>query len=136
MAGNFKRLIQLVRNDFPLPLGAVCNKRSLVYLENLCDLIMVCLCHPKAAGQTLLIADGQDISTPDLLRLLAQVQGKTLRLISVPVNVLKLLGRISGHSKDVRKLLNNLQVDCSSTQAILDWHPSFSLEQGIRRTVT
>jgi len=133
--GNFARLRRLAAKGWPLPLAAVHNKRSLIGVENLCDCIRVCLHHPDAAGKTLLVSDNHDISTPDLVCLLASSAGRSIRLLPIPVGVLKLLAKLCGRGPEVKRLTENLQIDCSETTRLLNWQPPVSLEQGIKRSV-
>ncbi len=133
--GNFDRLRRLAVQGFPLPLGSVNNKRSLIGVENLCDCIRVCLEHPAAVGEPLLVSDNQDISTPDLVRLLAFSAGRSIRLPPVPVGLLLLFASFCGKGAEIRRLTENLQVDCSQTLRQLNWQPPFSLEQGIKRSI-
>lgn len=131
--GNFNRLREMATRGWPLPLGAIHNKRSLISIENLCDCIRVCLTHPNAPDFPLLVSDNQDISTPGLIRLLATSTGKSIYLPSVPVLFLQLFGKITGHSADIQRLVSSLQVDCSPTMTLLNWRPPFTLEQGIKQ---
>jgi len=129
--GNFLRLIQLVQKGYPLPLGLVQNKRSLVAIDNLVDLIITCVKHPAAAGQTFLISDGEDLSTPELVRKIARAMGKKPRLVPVPLVMLRLAGRITGKSAEVERLLGSLQVDISGTREMLGWTPRISADEAI-----
>lgn len=131
--GNFGKLTQLAKKNLPLPLGAVYNKRSLVALDNLIDLIMTCIEHPKAANQTFLVSDDQDVSTTELLMMMTKAAGKEPRLIPVPVSWLTLAGKMTGKKAVVDRLCSNLQVDISHTKETLDWKPPVSLEEGIKR---
>ena len=133
--GNYGRLRRLAAKGWPLPLAAVHNKRSFIGVDNLCDCIRVCLHHPDAAGKTLLVSDNHDISTPDLVRLLASSAGRSIRLLPVPVGVLQMLAKLCGREPEVKRLTENLQVDCSETMRLLNWQPPVSLEQGIKRSV-
>lgn len=129
--GNFSRLRKLAARGWPLPLGAIDNKRSLIGIENLCDCIRVCLDHPNAPKFPLLVSDNHDISTPGLIRLLATSTGKSIYLPPVPVFILQLVGKITGRSSEIQRLVSNLQVDCSATMLLLNWTPPVTLEQGI-----
>jgi nucleoside-diphosphate-sugar epimerase len=136
VGGNFGRLLALVKRGVPLPLAAIRNRRSLVYVENLCDLIRVCLWHPKAPEGIQLVADGDDVSTPDLIREMVKCCGRQARMVSVPVWLLRLAGRVTGHSHEIKRLCGNLQVDSSATREKLLWQPPFTLEQGLQRTIS
>lgn len=133
--GNFARLVGLVGNGIPLPFGAVRNQRSLVALDNLVDLLIRCIDHPAAAGQTFLVSDGEDLSTPELARRQARVLGRPVRLVSVPVGLLKAAGCLTGKSREIDRLVGSLQVDIGHTQEILDWTPPVTVDEGLRRAV-
>jgi nucleoside-diphosphate-sugar epimerase len=133
--GNFRRLMQLARSGIPLPLGSVRNSRSLVALDNLIDLIRICISHPRAAGQTFLVSDGVTISTPDLIRGIAAAMGKRARLVPVPVNLLRLGGRVLGKSAELDRLLGSLEVDITHTRETLGWSPPIDVREGLRRAV-
>jgi nucleoside-diphosphate-sugar epimerase len=133
--GNFARLLDLVRSGVPLPLAAVNNRRSFIGLDNLVDLLIRCVDHPKAAGQTLLVSDGQDLSTPELLRMIANAMGRPARLFPVPLPLLRLAGRALGRLNEVDRLVGSLQVDSSATRELLGWTPPVSVEEGIKRMV-
>lgn len=133
--GNFGRLVRLVRKGLPLPLGLVQNKRSLVALDNLVDLIVTCLDHPAAAGQTFLVSDGEDLSTPELIKRLATAMGRPARLVPMPPALLKLGGAVTGKKAEVDRLIGSLQVDIGHTCETLGWRPPVSVDEGIRRSV-
>lgn len=135
-AGNFGRLLDLVKKNIPLPLAAINNRRSLVYVETLCDLIRVCLWHPKAPEEVLLVSEGDDISTPELIRKMAKYCGRDARMVFVPVIFLRLAGRVTGRSHEIQRLIGNLQIDSSATRENLQWHPPFTLEQGLKRSIS
>jgi nucleoside-diphosphate-sugar epimerase len=131
--GNFASMIKLVGKGLPLPLGAVHNKRSLVALDNLVDLIITCIDHPGAADQTFLASDGEDISTTQLLQGIAQAMGKPSRLIPVPASVLQFAATLLGKKAVAQRLLGSLQVDISHTQKCLNWTPPLTVKQGLQR---
>jgi nucleoside-diphosphate-sugar epimerase len=133
--GNFARLLDLVRSGVPLPLASVNNRRSFIGLDNLADLLIRCVDHPRAAGQTLLASDGQDLSTPELLRMIAKAMGRSARLFPVPVSLLRLAGRVLGRLNEVDRLVGSLQVDSSATRELLGWTNPVSVEEGIKRMV-
>jgi nucleoside-diphosphate-sugar epimerase len=132
---NFLRLMSWVDKERPLPLGSVANRRSLVSVWNLCDLLMHGLRHPRAPGRTWMVSDGFDLSTPDLIRALAAAMGRKARLMPVPVQLLKLAGTLVGRQAEVARLCSSLVVDSSPLRAELNWQPPLSFEQGIARTV-
>ena len=131
---NFLNLMKLVQKGVPLPLGAVQNQRSLVYIGNLVDAIAVCATHPNAAGQTFLISDNTDISTPELIRNLAKSMDKPVRLLPISPVLLTILAQIFGKTATVDRLLNSLTIDSSKIRQTLDWYPLFSLQQGLDHT--
>lgn len=130
---NFAALMRAVQRGWPLPLGAIHNQRSLIALDNLVDFIITCVTHPKAANQTFLISDGQDLSTTELIRGMATAAGVPARLIPVPMWALELAGRLTGKADEVQRLCGNLQIDSSKAMILLGWKPKFSVEQGLKR---
>jgi nucleoside-diphosphate-sugar epimerase len=132
---NFLRLMKWVDSGIPLPLGALKNLRSPVFVGNLCDLIFRCLKNPAAAEQVFLVSDDRDVSTPDLLRMVASNMGKPARLFPVPKSILRLAGWVLGRSGDITRLCGSLQLDISHTKETLGWTPPFTLEAGIEKTV-
>ncbi len=130
---NFAAMMRWLKCGVPLPLGAIHNQRSLVAIDNLVDLILLCLTHPAAAHQTFLVSDGEDVSTTALLRRMGQAMGCPARLIPVPSGMLKLAGALVGKSDVVQRLCGSLQVDIAKTRDILGWTPPVSLDEGLRR---
>lgn len=134
--GNFKNLIRWVARGLPLPLsGVTINRRSLVALDNLVDLVVTCIDHPAAGNQTFLVGDGEDLSTTDLLRRLGLAMEKSPRLFPVPTALLPVVAKLLGKGDMVQRLLGNLQVDISHTCQTLSWKPPISVDEGFRRTV-
>lgn len=123
MKGNFRSLSRLVKIGLPLPFGLVQNKRSFVAIDNLVDLLVTCVDHPKAANKTFLVCDGCDLSTPELIKLIALGSKKPLKLRNVPVSVLDLANSISPIKSTLRPLLHSLQIDQSATLETLAWDP-------------
>ena len=132
---SFLRLLKILDRGIPLPFANVNNDRSLIYLENLLDVIVTCINHPKAAGQTFLVSDGKDLSTPELIRLIAETMGRKARLFSFPPGMLKTMGKITGRSSEIDRLIGSLCVDSSKIRTMLGWKPPYSPEEGIRETV-
>ena len=132
---NFKNLTKLAGSGLPLPLKGIHNKRSFLYLGNLVDAIMTCLTHPRAAGETFLLSDGEALSTPDLLKMIAQAMNKKVILFSVNPGILKALCKIAGKSEELKKLTGSLLVDSTKIRTLLGWQPPFTMEEGIRETV-
>ena len=131
---NFAAMMRWLQRGVPLPLGAIHNQRSLVAIDNLVDLIVLCLKHPAAANQTFLVSDGEDVSTTELLFRMGRAMGRPARLLPVPSSVLKLAGALLGKSDVVQRLCGSLQVDITKTQDLLGWTPPVSLGEGLRRT--
>jgi nucleoside-diphosphate-sugar epimerase len=131
--GNFASMIKLVEKGLPLPLGAIHNKRSLVGIDNLVDLIIRCIDHPAAANQVFLVGDGEDLSTTELLHDVGKAMGKSVRLIPVPAEILQFGATLLGKKAMAQRLLGSLQVDISKTRKILDWKPPYTVEEGLRR---
>lgn len=132
---NFAALMRAVQKGWLLPLGAIRNQRSLIGLDNLVDFIITCITHPKAANQTFLISDGQDLSTTELVRSMAQAAGVPARLLSVPVWALELAGRLVGKEAVVQRLCGNLQIDSSKARELLGWTPKVSVQEGLRKAM-
>jgi len=130
--GNFSSMMRVVKKGYPLPLGSINNKRSLVALDNLVDLIITCINHPAAANQVFLAGDGEDLSTTELLRGVAKAAGVSSRLIPVPVSVLRFVASLLGKKEVSQRLLGSLQVDISKTRDLLGWTPPLSVEEGLR----
>jgi len=133
--GNMARLLSLVRSGIPLPLGAIKNKRSLIGLDNIIDLLIRCVEHPAAKAQTLLVSDGEDLSTPDLLTKMSAALGRSPRLFSVPVPLLCHISRYLGKRAEIDRLVGSLCIDSSYSGKLLDWEPVISVTEGIRRMV-
>lgn len=134
--GNFSSLMNWVRRGLPLPLGGLNhNRRSLVGLDNLVDLIWVCVEHPKAANQTFLISDGEDLSTTELLRRIGKALSRPARLLWVPAGLIALLASLLGKRVISQRLVGSLQVDIRKTCELLGWQPSVPVDEGLRRAV-
>lgn len=132
---NFFKLLTLLDREIPLPLGGVENIRSLVYIENLVDAVLLSAIHPHAAGQMYLVSDGQDISTPQLIKKLALLMGKRTCLVQLPSGMLRLLASLVGKTAEIERLQKSLQLDSAAIREQLDWVPKFTLEQGLQETV-
>lgn len=132
--GNFGRLVRWVARGIPLPLARIQNQRSLLGLDNLVHAIEWCCRVPQVARQTLLLCDGQDVSTPELVRELAHAMGRAPRLFPCPVALLRLGAAALGRSSVYQQLAGNLQVDASKARA-LGWVAPQSFQDGIWRAV-
>ena len=133
--GNFKSLMKLVASGLPLPLAFVHNFRSFVGIDNLVDFIITCLEHPAAANETFLVSDGEDLSTPDLIRRMARAMDRPARLFSIPPGLLAITAALLGKSDLMRRLCGSLQVDISKSHDLLGWKPRVSVDEGLRRAV-
>lgn len=131
--GNFASMAELVAKGLPLPLGAIHNKRSLVALDNLVDLIITCIDHPAAANQVFLAGDGEDLSTSELLRRLGTAMGRPARLLPVPAGLLQFGATVLGKKAMAQRLLGSLQVDISKARDLLGWVPPLSVDDGLKR---
>ena len=133
VGANFRALVALVRRGVPLPLGSIRNKRSLIAVENLTDLLLRCATHPNASGGTFLCSDGQDFSTPDLVRAIGRGVKRPVRLVPVPVWALRLAASLVGQGATAQRLTESLQVDATETCARLEWHPPYRAEDAMVR---
>ncbi|HAT42982.1 MAG TPA: UDP-glucose 4-epimerase [Rheinheimera sp.] len=132
---NFAAMLKLAKRNLPLPFGAVRNARSLVALDNLVDLIKLCIEHPAAANQTFLVSDGHDVSTTELLQEMTKAWGKQPRLIPIPVGLLRWLLRLLGKQAISERLFGSLQVDISHTRQTLGWAPKPLLAKTLQQCV-
>jgi len=132
--GNFAQMMGVVAKGIPLPFASIHNRRSLIYVANLIGALITCATHPAAAGQTYLVCDGEDISTPDLLRQLAVGMGVPARFFPCPPALLRLSGKLTGKSQQLERLLGSLQVDTYKIRTDLNWMPPYSLRQGLQMT--
>jgi UDP-glucose 4-epimerase len=133
---GFLGMMRSLDKGLALPFGLIRNKRSLIGVDNLVGLIMTCISHPGAANQVFLISDGEDLSTPDLLRRLGRAMGKPARLVPVPLSTIESGDPLLGKPNFVRPLCRSLHVDISKTKHILGWAPTMSVDEGLRRTAT
>lgn len=132
--GNFAQMFNVLARGIPLPLAAVHNLRSLIYLGNLADALILCAVAPEASGRTYLVSDGEDISTPELLRRLGAATGAQARLFPCPAALLRLFGQLSGKPDQIDRLLGSLRINDEKIRRELGWVPPYTLEQGLRAT--
>lgn len=130
---NFASMMRWLAHGIPLPLGAIRNVRSMVALDNLVDLLVTCVEHPAAAGQTFLVSDGEDVSTTELLRRTALAMGKKAFLLPVPFCVLWWGAVLLGKRAVAQRLCGSLQLDINKTRQLLGWTPPVSMDEGLRR---
>jgi nucleoside-diphosphate-sugar epimerase len=128
---NFLRLMSWVNRGIPLPFASIENARSMVSVSNLCDLIERCVASQVRGTHTLMVSDGQDLSTPQLARSVGVALGRPARLLPMPPALLRLLGRATGRAAEIERLCSSLCVDISGTRRLLDWAPALSVEQGL-----
>jgi nucleoside-diphosphate-sugar epimerase len=131
---NFLNLMHWIVKGIPLPLASVKNQRSFIYLGNMVDAIMTCINHPKAAGETYLVNDREDVSTPELIRRLAHALGCSARLFPFPVSLLRLGGRLCGETEKTDRLLGSSVVDSSKIGRELGWSPPYTMQYGLQAT--
>ena len=132
--GNFLQLLNILRRGMPLPLASIRNQRSLVYLGNLVDALARCIQDRRAAGQTYLVRDGEDLSTPELVRRLSLAMESSVCLWPCPTSLLYWMGQAAGKRGVIDRLVGSLQVNSSKIQTELDWHPPFSVDAGLSET--
>ncbi|SDH17048.1 Nucleoside-diphosphate-sugar epimerase [Pseudomonas benzenivorans] len=131
---NFLNMMRCLHKGVPLPFGAFHNRRSLVALDNLVDLIVTCIDHPAAANQTFLVSDGEDLSTTELLRRMGAALGKPARLLPVPSWLLETGATLLGKQALSQRLCGSLQVDIGKTRELLNWTPPVSVDEALRKT--
>ena len=131
---NFLQLIGTINRGIPLPLARIKNQRSIIFLGNLVDAVLICINHPRAAGKTFLLSDGKDVSIAELIQKISSALGKPSRLFPFPLDLLRFLAKMTGRSNSVNRLLDSLIVDNSRIRTELDWIPPFSVEEGLRET--
>lgn len=131
---NFHSMMVWLARGTPLPLGAISNRRSLVAVDNLVDLLTVCLDHPRAVGQAFLVSDGEDLSTTQLLRRLGVALEKPARLIPVPPVLLSGAGALLGKRVVIGRICGSLQVDIDKTRSLLGWSPPVTVDRALAMT--
>ena len=132
---NFLRLLGWVDRGWPLPLGSVHNRRSLVSTWNLCSLLVRLIEHPNAAGRTWMVSDGEDLSTPELIRRIGSAMNRSVRLLPVPLPLLRAAARLFGKEAEAMRLCGSLAVDIEATRRLLDWQPPLCVDESLIRTV-
>ena len=134
VGANFFQLLKIIDQGWPLPLGGIHNRRSLLYIDNLVNAILCALQHPRAANQLFLLSDGQDASTSQLVTWLAQALIKQTQMFSVPEGLLRSVARLVGKSSAVDRLFGSLYLDSTKIQSELGWSPPFTLQEGLQAT--
>jgi UDP-glucose 4-epimerase len=131
--GNLRALMHAIDRGMPLPLASIANRRSLVGIDNLVSAIALAATHPSAAGRTFLVSDGEDLSTPELVRAIAAGLGRRARLLPCPVALLRLAGRVTGRGAAIDRLAGSLEVDASALRQALGWQPLVPPAVGLAR---
>jgi nucleoside-diphosphate-sugar epimerase len=132
---NFLSLLKAISMGIPLPLAGIRNRRSFIYIGNLIEAILLSMHHENASGETFVVSDGRDVSTPDLIRIIASAMRKKPLLFPVHPYLLNGLGLLAGKQGEMERLTSSLFVDCSKICRLLGWRPPFSMEEGMRHTV-
>jgi nucleoside-diphosphate-sugar epimerase len=134
--GNFLRLLKLVDRGIPLPFNMASNRRSLIALDNLVDLLVRCIQSPQAVSQTFLAADGEDLSTPELIRSIAKALGRRARLFPFPPFLLRLGAKLLGVEEITSRLFGSLAIDSTKAKKLLNWRPPVSVQDGLQLTAS
>ena len=129
--GNFLRMVNWVDKGIPLPLGSIRNRRSMIALDNLVDVLVLTLKHPGARNHVFMVSDGDDLSTTDLLRRTAGALGKRSLVFPFPQGVLVLAGRLIGRGDMATRLFGSLQVDIAKTRDLLGWNPRVTVDEAL-----
>lgn len=132
---NFLALMKAVQRGLPLPLGGMHNRRSMIYIGNLVDLLTHCVRHPHAGNKAFLVSDGADMTLPELVTALAAEMQKAPRLFSFPQWMLRVAATLTGRNAVLDRLTASLQIDSSSVRKELRWTPPFAVQEGLRDTV-
>lgn len=132
---NFEAMIKWVKRGIPLPFGNVFNKRSFIALENLVSFILLCINHPKAANETFLVSDNEDVSTTQLLQKVARSCDSKILLLPIPVPIMEFCARAIGKDEIARRLFGSLHVDCSKARDLLGWEPVITMAEQLEKTV-
>lgn len=132
---NFANLLKIVDSGMPLPFGAIHNDRSLIYVGNLADALIVCATHPAAKGKTYVVSDGEDVSTSQLIASLATALGRPNRNYPVPVSLMRFAARLVGKAGAIDRLTQSLVVDSAGIRRDLDWLPPYNMADGLRTTI-
>jgi nucleoside-diphosphate-sugar epimerase len=134
VGGNFLQLLKTLRTGLPLPLALVENRRSLICRANLVDALLHCAQDTRAAGRTYLVSDGEDLSTPELIRRIAKALGVSPRLWRMPIGMLRWMAEIVGKKAMVDRLTGSLQINSLKIRRELDWHPPYPVDHGLAET--
>jgi len=135
VGANFRRLIHLAEMRVPLPLASVSNRRSLIYVKNLADAVVTAATHPSAANRTYLVSDGEDVSTPELIRRIANAMELPVMMFPCPPRLVGIAGKLVGKSEESHRLLTSLAVDSTKICVEIGWKPYYTLSAGLKETV-
>jgi len=135
VTGNLLRLMKWIDRGVPLPLASVANQRSMIYVRNLASAVVASLVNERAGREIFHVADRQPISTPALIRAMAELMGKPARLYPMPERLLALGGRVAGRTSDVRRLVGSLCLSTDHIASSIGWRAPHSMEEGLARTV-
>ena len=135
VGANFLKLLRSIDRGVWFPFGRIANRRSLLYVGNLASAIAACIRHPAAAGMTFLVSDGEDVSTPELIRRIAAIMGKPVRCWPLPTGMLRAAAALAGRTSEANRLIGSLAVDSTLIRSRLAWRPPCSLDDGLRATV-
>lgn len=133
--GNFFRLMQLIKWNIPLPFKKINNKRTMIYVENLVDIINVALTHPKAANQIFLVGENTSLSTPQLIQHIAKYMKKSSKLYSIPDELLHIITKLARKEQYLKRLTGSLEVNIQKTHTLLNWQPTFEADIAFSKTV-
>ncbi len=131
---NFLRLMQIIDWRIPLPFSRIQNSRSMIYLDNLVDAIVTCIVHREAAGNTYLVSDGEDVSTPELIRRIAASLERRAYLFPVPEGAMLFAGNLIGRADTIDRLIGDLTVKTAKIRNELNWNPPYTMDQGLKET--
>lgn len=135
LKGNFSQLISFLDNNLPLPFASIKNKKSYVSIENLVDLISVCVDHKNAESETFLVSDDQDISTADLIKKISSNLDIKRIIFPTPIFLLSILFKIIGKKEHINKFMGSLEIDIGHTKNTLNWKPKYNLENCLKNTI-
>lgn len=130
--GNLALLLTAVSRGFPLPLGGINNRRSMIGLDNLVNFLAHCILNDRAFSQTFLVSDTESHSTSNIVRIIASGMGKKAFLLPIPMALIRLFGLVSGKGSEVASLVDSLHVDDSLTRSLLSWRPPYTSRDGMR----
>lgn len=134
VGANMASMMRWLNRCAPLPFGSVDNRRSLVSLPNLVDFVSVCIEHPNAVNEVFLVSDGDDVSTPELLRRVSRALGRPSYLLPVPTSMLMLAGKLTGKTAAMQRLLSSLHVDIHKNEHLLGWKPMVPMSEALQAT--